>query len=346
MKVSTLGLVISWSVLLASTVSCTSPIEFRPPGVRQPSARADGFTTLHVDGDEVRIYRDEFGVPHIFATTNRGLFAGYGYAIAQDRLWQLEVFRHAAQGRLAELLGATTVPTNPQIGQATALAADTDIRTRHYTGTELQEQLALLDTEEREIFDAYAEGINRYLTTAVAADPASKLPFEFHSMGIGVPVRWTALDVVANVVYQSRFGQAGGQERQNQTLLTNLISKHGQEAGLAIFNDVRWIEDLDTPVSVPAEGALDKRPSAESRTFVLPDQLHGARQESEVSMEVKADAVLSAFAVPSRQAVMVGSSVLRRALTGLPCCSVVLKSISIRRSSFMRCISREETAST
>ena len=161
MKVSTSGWVISLSVL-GLVISCSV---LREPGVRQPGARADGFITLNVDGDDVRIYRDEFGVPHIFATTNRGLFAGYGYAIAQDRLWQLEVFRHAAQGRLAELLGATTVPTNPQIGQSTALAADTDIRTRHYTGTELQEQLALLDAEEREIFDAYAEGINRYLTT-------------------------------------------------------------------------------------------------------------------------------------------------------------------------------------
>lgn len=132
MKVSTLELVISWSVLLASTVSCASPIELRPPGVRQPSAGADRFTMLDVEGDEVRIYRDEFGVPHIFAETNRGLFKGYGYAIAQDRLWQLELFRHAAQGRLAELLGATTVPTNlqnVQIGQSTALAADIDIRT-------------------------------------------------------------------------------------------------------------------------------------------------------------------------------------------------------------------------
>jgi penicillin G amidase len=299
MKISPLGLVISLFVLLASTVSCASPIEFRPPGVRQPSARAD--TTLDVEGDEVRIYRDEFGVPHIFAETNRGLFKGYGYAIAQDRLWQLELFRHAAQGRLAELLGATTVPTdlqNVQIGQSTALTADRDIRTRHYTGTELQAQLALLDAEEAEIFSAYADGINHYVTTVVAGDPTNKLPFEFHSLGIGVPAHWTALDIVANVVYQSRFGQAGGQERQNQTLLTDLINRHGQETGLAIFNDLRWIDDPETPVSVPAEGVVDKRVSTEPQTPALPDELHGTPQESEISMEVQADAVLRALGVP------------------------------------------------
>jgi penicillin G amidase len=294
MKVSTSGLVMSLSVL-GLVISCSV---LREPGVRQPSARADGFTTLHVDGDDVRIYRDEFGVPHIFAETNRGLFKGYGYAIAQDRLWQLELFRRAAQGRLAELLGATTVPSNVQIGQSTALAADTDIRTRHYTETELHEQLALLDAEEAEIFSAYADGINHYITAVVAADPASKLPFEFHSLGIGVPAHWTALDIVANIVYQSRFGQAGGQERQNQTLLTSLITRHGEEAGLAIFNDVRWIDDPETPVSVPAERAVDKRLGADPRTPALPDQLQGATQESEVSLEEQADAVLGMVGVP------------------------------------------------
>ena len=150
----------------------------------------------------------------------KALFTGSGYAIAQDRLWQLELFRHAAQGRLAELVGAGTAPTNMQIGQSTALAADKDIRTRHYTTAELQEQLALLNPEEQEIFSAYADGINRYVNDVVAPDPAGKLPFEFHALGIGVPLPWTILDVVANAVYQTRFGQAGGQERQNLTLLT------------------------------------------------------------------------------------------------------------------------------
>src|SRR5262249_12098445 len=49
------------------------------------------FTVLDVDGDLVRTHRDAFAVPHIFAETRRGLFVAYGYAVAQDRLWQLEV---------------------------------------------------------------------------------------------------------------------------------------------------------------------------------------------------------------------------------------------------------------
>jgi len=70
-------------------------------------------TTLNVDGDEVEISRDNFGVPHIFADTDRGLFVGFGYAVAEDRLWQLEANRRAARGQLAEILGSDFLPAGP-----------------------------------------------------------------------------------------------------------------------------------------------------------------------------------------------------------------------------------------
>jgi penicillin amidase len=245
----------------------------------------------------VRIHRDEFGVPHIFAETNRGLFEGFGYAVAQDRLWQLELFRAASLGRLAEIFGATPIVTNVQIGGAlTALAADRDIRTRHYTEAEVQQQFALLDAEEAEIFTAYADGINRYVTEVVVPDQANKLPFEFHSLGLGIPEPWTAIHVAANAIYQSRFGQVGGMERRNQTLLNNLIAKHGQATAVAIFNDVRWINDPDAPVSVPPEGAVGKRQHAAPHM----EQLVGASAEDEASEEEQANAVLEALGIPIR----------------------------------------------
>ena len=46
------------------------------------TATNTGFTTLDVNGEAVKIYRDDFGIPHIFAETNRGLFEAYGYAVA------------------------------------------------------------------------------------------------------------------------------------------------------------------------------------------------------------------------------------------------------------------------
>lgn len=209
------------------------------------TATAAGFTNLNVNGETVKIYRDDFGTPHVFAETNKGLFEGYGYAVAQDRLWQLELNRRAARGRLAEILGPTTVN------------ADRAARITGYTDAELDAQFAMLTLEEQEIFDAYLAGINRYLAEAFV-NPL-QLPFEFHALGF-VPQPWTRRDSTAFGVFMvRRFGEIGGRELTNLSVLNNLVAAHGPTNGFAIFNDVRWINDPDSPVTVPTTGAFGKR---------------------------------------------------------------------------------------
>ena len=210
------------------------------------TATHTGFTTLNVNGEAVKIYRDDFGIPHIFAETNRGLFEAYGYAVAQDRLWQLELNRRAARGRLAAIFGPSTVN------------ADRVARITGYTDAELDAQFAMLTAEEQQIFDAYLGGINRYISEA-ALDPLSKLPFEFHALGF-FPQPWTRRDSAAFGVFMvRRFGEIGGRELTNLSLLESLIAAHGPVNGFAIFNDVRWINDPDSPVTVPTSGAFGKR---------------------------------------------------------------------------------------
>jgi penicillin G amidase len=210
------------------------------------TATATGFTTLDVNGEAVKIYRDDFGTPHIFAETNRGLFEAYGYVVAQDRLWQLELNRRAARGRLAEIFGPSTVN------------ADRAVRVTGYTDAELDAQFAKLTVEEQEIFDAYVGGINRYIAE-VALSPLTKLPFEFHALGF-FPQPWTRRDSVAFGIFMvRRFGEIGGRELTNLALLDSLIAAHGPVNGFAIFNDVRWINDPDSPVTVPTSGAFGKK---------------------------------------------------------------------------------------
>ena len=210
------------------------------------TATNTGFTTLNVNGEAVKIYRDDFGTPHIFAETNRGLFEAYGYTVALDRLWQLELNRRAARGRLAEIFGPG------------AVNADRAARVTGYTDAELDAQFATLTAEEQQIFDAYLGGINRYLSEA-ALDPVSKLPFEFHALGL-IPQAWTRRDSIAFGAFMvRRFGEIGGRELTNLSLLESLITTHGPTNGFAIFNDVRWINDPDSPVTVPASGAFGKR---------------------------------------------------------------------------------------
>lgn len=55
---------------------------------------------------DVKIIRDEYGVPHIYANDTHNLFYGYGYVVAQDRLFQMEMARRSTQGTVAEVLGS------------------------------------------------------------------------------------------------------------------------------------------------------------------------------------------------------------------------------------------------
>jgi penicillin amidase len=246
-------------------------------------AAPEGYTTLNVDGEDARIFRDEFGRPHIFADSNRGLFEAYGYTVAEDRLWQLELNRRAARGKLAEILGSGV------------LASDRSVRTVGYTDAELDAQFALLNAEEQEIFSAYADGINRYVSEVVAADPQNKLPFEFHALGIGVPAPWTLRDSVAFGAFAvRRFGEIGGRELTNQSLLASLQAAHGSAAGLDIFDDVRWVNDPDAPVTVPTSGAIGKRQKA------TPAQLEGASEGWPDPLDAEAREIWQELGIPTK----------------------------------------------
>ncbi|MDH3318531.1 MAG: penicillin acylase family protein [Betaproteobacteria bacterium] len=213
-----------------------------------PSAVLAGWSMIDVDGERVDVFRDEFGRPHIFAATNRGLFTAYGYAVAEDRLWQLELNRRVARGRLAEILG-TGFP----------VLSDSFVRTTGYTDAELDAQFAALDPGDQAAYRAYIDGINRYLAFA-AENPSARLPFEFLVLGLLAPEPWTARDTTAFAAFMARrFGEIGGAELDNKALLDALVVAHGAAAGLGVFNDVRWLIDPDSPATIPESGALGPR---------------------------------------------------------------------------------------
>ncbi len=123
--------------------------------------------TLIISGlqSPVKIYRDTFGVPHIFAQNEADLFFAMGYAVSQDRLWQMEINRRAATGTLAEIFGSK------------AIEADQFIRTIGIPkiASELTQKIS---SESRSILTAYAAGVNAFL-----ALNKNRLPNEFTLMG-------------------------------------------------------------------------------------------------------------------------------------------------------------------
>jgi penicillin amidase len=183
---------------------------------------------LNLDGEEITIVRDEYGVPHIMARTQRGAYYGGGYAIAQDRLFQLERFRRNARGRLCEIDGLR------------AYRSDEQMRTNGYSEAQIQAQFDALPQEIKVVFQAYSDGINAWVRRAVQEN---KLPKQFADAGISQPAPWSPVDSAAiGILMAQRFGSHGGSETQNATILKWLKKKFGVDAE-KVFGDIFWIND-------------------------------------------------------------------------------------------------------
>lgn len=98
----------------------------------------------------VTVYRDAYGIPHIYAQTEGDLYRAQGYVHAQDRFWQMDLRRHLAAGRLAELFGADLVGT------------DALVRTLGFRRVAEQEW-QLLSQPARSYLTAYADGVNAWI---------------------------------------------------------------------------------------------------------------------------------------------------------------------------------------
>ncbi|HEV2249441.1 MAG TPA: penicillin acylase family protein [Candidatus Limnocylindria bacterium] len=143
--------------------------------VYRPLPTIDGDRRLIGLDERAEIVRDGFGVPHIFANTTHDLFFLQGYATAQDRLFQLDLFRRTGRGRLSEVLGDA------------GLEADTFTRTIGLArAADLDAEL--LSADARLALGAFAEGVNK-----VIEQRGDALPIEFVLLGYK-PEPWTATD--------------------------------------------------------------------------------------------------------------------------------------------------------
>ncbi len=126
----------------------------------------------------VRIERDEWGVPHIHAAKDEDLFFGFGYAMAQDRLFQLDYLRRRGMGRLSEIL------------RQEGIELDLIARTVGLNRIAAAEWTALPD-ETRRLLQKFSDGINQLI-----ADSQGNLPIEFDLLGYQ-PEPWSPVDSLA-----------------------------------------------------------------------------------------------------------------------------------------------------
>lgn len=197
-------------------------------------ALAQETTLIAPDNTEVTISRDDFGVPHITAETEVGVFYGQGFAAAEDRLFQMETFRRAGQGRLAALMGPSFIEM------------DREARTLYYTEAERWEHFQALSAELQTALEAYRDGVNYYLGL-MADDPETYMPGEVALFMDGEVESWEVTHSIAAMQYIIRqFGGFGGEEL---TRLTEL-----QQYGPDWFEENRPINDPDAPTTIPGGG--------------------------------------------------------------------------------------------
>jgi penicillin amidase len=119
----------------------------------------DGWTTLELDGDKIDVFRDEFGVPHIFAPSTDAAFRAQGYVIAEDRCVQMMSLRESVSG----LRSARKGPDG--------LGNDHSYRQMGYTEEERRGFLEALQPRHRHILNEYLRGVNLFLQKYVPLMP-------------------------------------------------------------------------------------------------------------------------------------------------------------------------------
>jgi len=188
-------------------------------------ATAQEREVLNVQGlrAPVEVFRDHWGVNHIYAQNQHDLFFTQGYAAAKDRLFQFEVWRRQASGTVAEILGPDE------------LKRDIGARLFRYRG-DMKKELDHYHPQGSEIINAFVNGVNTYIDE-VLKNP-DLLPLEFKLLGIE-PGYWTPAEVISR--------HQGLKSNINQELR---IGRAVAKAGEDVVKDLVWFHPGDPDLSL------------------------------------------------------------------------------------------------
>jgi penicillin amidase len=183
--------------------------------------------------EPVTIRRDGRGIPYVRAATALDAVFGAAYALAQDRLWQLDLFRKIAAGRSAELLGPALFGLDSHYRR---------LRVRRYAEAEWASQAG----SGRDVLEAYAAGVD-------AAMSSNPLPVEFAIVGV-TPEPWTPVDSLS-IYKMATLTVAGGYTQKLLNLriaarfgsetLRELLREAPQEATTGVEAAYDWDALLD-----------------------------------------------------------------------------------------------------
>jgi len=195
-------------------------------------AQIEGEISLPGLKEPVEVLRDRWGVPHIYAKNAADLFFAQGFVAAQDRLFQLDLWRRIARGETAEIMG-------PQ-----AVEADRFARLLRYRG-DMDAEWASYSPDSKRIATAFTSGIN-----ACIDHMGKRLPIEFQILGFA-PGKWQPEDILGRMsgiimtgniqreIARARLIAFLGVERARQLFPTDPVTAFapGEGLGLAGIDD-------------------------------------------------------------------------------------------------------------
>jgi penicillin G amidase len=216
--------------------------------VRQSWPQTSGELKLNGLGGRVEVIRDARGAPHIYADSTDDLFRAQGFVAAQDRFFEMDFRRHVTAGRLSEMVGSA------------GLSSDKVVRTMGWRAV-AEKELGLVSPATRQYLDAYADGVNDYISRA---DSPSDMGLEYAVLGQQFPgytvERWSAVDSLAWLKAMgwdliSNYGDELTRARLGTTLpperLAVLFPDYSVAGHPPILGSDEW-----APGSVPAASAL------------------------------------------------------------------------------------------
>lgn len=265
----------------------------------------------------VTVYRDDLGIPHIYADSFVTASHALGYTTAEDRLWEMDVFRHAARGELSTLVGPDYL--------------DMDIAARRegYTEEEVQKMYDRLDDKFGKIgktvqdgLQAYADGVNQYIEE-LRMNPV-QCPAEYQALGNPCPepepADWTPLDTLYVAILQLRvFGETAGGELDNAGLYAHLVDRLGRKLGPKVYEDLVNRNDRRAATSIaPRDGRFPSQALGKTRraSFAIPEgAVELARETSREQRRVRDFLASMGFRAPASNALLVSA---KESATGNP----------------------------
>lgn len=193
-------LLIILSLIVLIVIVAASYMQYSKP-------KYEGELTLNNISKETTVYFDEYGIPHIYADNQKDAMTTLGYVHAQDRLWQMELMRRIAPGRLSEIFGNKALKTD-----------------QFFAGIGIDENsakaVAQLDKNSQTyiLAEAYLDGINQYIDNGTT-------PVEIKLLGIEQE-KFTLKDVY-NIFGFMSFSFAMAQK--TDPLLTDIRDRFGME---------------------------------------------------------------------------------------------------------------------